>query len=138
MKWREESDENFLVRMTPYLILASRTGPTTKVAWCRGGNLLDVAQSPETKTVYVPSLFIGGVHLHNLRKLFNAIIGIYRACMLAQENVRRNALVRYMTIYRDKAFPAETIIRSVERIRGEKLKSANELIFLTRAISGEE
>lgn len=129
----KESDENFLIRITPFLALASQSGPTTKVGWCRSGNILDAAQHPET--LHVPSVFIGVVHLHNLHKLFNALIGIYRACTLAQENTKQNALVRYMTTYRDKAFSAETIIRTVERIRGEKLKSINDLIFLTRTLS---
>lgn len=132
----KESDENFLIRITTYLALASQCGPTTKIAWSRGGNLLDAAQHVEA--LYVPSAFVGTVHLHELNKLFSAIIGIYRACTLAGENVMQNALVRYMTTYRDKAFPAETIIRSVERIRGEKLKSTNDLIFLAKALSEEK
>jgi hypothetical protein len=135
-KGLEESDENFLIRITPFLSLASRAGPTTKVAWCTSGNLLDAAQYPET--LHVPSVFIGAVHLHSLFKLFSALIGIYRACTLAQENINQNALVRYMTTYRDKAFPAETIIRTVERKRGGKLISSNDFIFLTRILSEEE
>lgn len=131
----KESDENFLVRITPYLALASQSGPTTKVAWSRSGNLLEAAQCVEA--LYVPSAFVGTIHLHDLNKLFSAIIGIYRACTLAGENIVQNALVRYMTTYRDRAFPAETIIRSVERIRGEKLKSIKDFIFLTKAL-GEE
>jgi len=131
-----ESDENFLIRLTPFLALASQAGPTTKVGWCRSGNILDAAQRPET--LHVPSVFIGRVHLHTLHKLFNALIGIYRACILAKENIKQNALVRYMTTYRDKAFPAETIIRMVERVRGEKLKSINDFIFLSRTLSEEE
>jgi hypothetical protein len=132
----KESDENFLIRITPYLALASQSGPTTKIAWSRSGNLLDAARYVEV--LYVPSAFVGSVHLHDLNKLFCAIIGIYRACTLTGENMMQNALVRYMTTYRDKAFPAETIIRSVERLRGEKLKSTNDFIFLTKALSEEK
>lgn len=131
----KESDENFFIRITQFLALTSQSGPTTKIAWSRSGNLLDAARHVEA--LYVPSAFVGPVHLHNLNKLFSAIIGIYHACRLARENITQNALVRYMTIYRDKAFPAETIIRGVERIGGEKLKSTKDFIFLTKALSEE-
>ena len=131
----KESDENFFIRITPYLALASHSGPTTKIAWSRGGNLLDAAQHAEA--LYVPSAFVGAVHLHDLNKLFSTILGIYRACTLAGENIMQNSLVRYITTYRDKAFPAETIIRGTERIRGKKLKNSKDFIFLTKALSAK-